>query len=78
MLPLLLFAIVVNTIAEKTRWGVVNKLLYADDLVFMSETTEDLQWQLYKNKEGYCYAILCAPDVENCLKECRFNREVVQ
>ena len=38
----LLFAIVVNDITENAR-GVVNELLYADDLVFMSETIKDLK-----------------------------------
>ena len=39
----LLFAIVVDVIAENARRGVVNKLLYADDLVIMSEDMEDLK-----------------------------------
>ena len=37
----LLFAIAVDVIIENTRMGVVNELLYADDLVFMSKTMED-------------------------------------
>ena len=37
----LLFAIAVDVITENTRMGVVNELLYADDLVIMSETLED-------------------------------------
>ena len=40
LLPLL-FAIAVDVIIENTRMGVVNELLYADDLVIMSETLED-------------------------------------
>ena len=44
MLSPLLFAIVMNVIiAENARRGVVNELLYADDLVLMSETMEDLK-----------------------------------
>ena len=39
----LLFAIVVDVITENARRGVVNKLLYADDLVLMSETMKDLK-----------------------------------
>ena len=39
----LLFAIVVDDITENARMGVVNELLYADGLVLMSETTEDLK-----------------------------------
>ena len=41
LLPLLL-AIVVDVITENAR-GVVNELLYADDLVTMSETMKDLK-----------------------------------
>ena len=37
----LLVAIVVNVITENTRRGVVNELLYADDLVLISETKEN-------------------------------------
>ena len=39
----LLFAIVVDSITENARRGAVNKLLYADDLVLMSETMENLK-----------------------------------
>ena len=39
----LLFAIVVDVITENARRGVVNELWYADDLVIMSETMEDLK-----------------------------------
>ena len=37
----LLFAIVVDVVTENARRGVVNVLLYADDLVIMSEDMED-------------------------------------
>ena len=43
VLSLLLFAIVVDVIAENARRGVVNELLYADDLVLMSEDMKDLK-----------------------------------
>ena len=43
MLSPLLFAIVVDVITENARRGIVNELLHADDLVFMSKTTEDLK-----------------------------------
>ena len=43
MLSPLLFAIVVVVITKKTRMGVANELLCADDLALMSETTEDLK-----------------------------------
>ena len=39
----LLFAIVVDVITENAKRGVVNELLYADDLVIMSKDTEDLK-----------------------------------
>ena len=39
----LLFAIVVNVVTENARRGVVNKLLYANDLVLVSETMENLK-----------------------------------
>ena len=39
----LLFAIVVDVITENARRGVVNELLYADDLAIMSEDMEDLK-----------------------------------
>ena len=39
----LLFAIGVDVITENARRGVVNELLYADDLVVMSEDMEDLK-----------------------------------
>ena len=39
----LLFAIVVDVITENARRGVINKLLYADDLVVTSEDMEHLK-----------------------------------
>ena len=39
----LLLAIVVDVITENARRGVVNKLLYADDLVLKTETMKDLK-----------------------------------
>ena len=38
-----LFAIVMQVITENARKGVVNELLYADDLVLMSKTMKDLK-----------------------------------
>ena len=43
MLLPLLFAIVVDVITENAKRGVVNELLYADDLVIMSKDMEDLK-----------------------------------
>ena len=48
----LLFAIVVDVITENTRRGVVNKLLYADDLVLMNETMEDLKKRFWNWKDA--------------------------
>ena len=51
MLSPLLFAIVVDVITENARRGVVNELLYADDLVLTTETIEDLKKRFW-NLEG--------------------------
>ena len=40
VLSLLLFAIVVDVISQNARRGVANELLYADDLVLISEDME--------------------------------------
>ena len=48
----LLFAIVVDVITKNARRGVVNELLYADDLVLMSETTEELKERLWNSKDA--------------------------
>ena len=42
LLPLLV-AIVVDVITENARRGVVNEVLHADDLAFISETMENLK-----------------------------------
>ena len=42
----LMFAIVADDITEKAKRGVVKELLYADDLVVMSETIEDVKERL--------------------------------
>ena len=52
VLSLLLFAIVVDVITENARRGVVNKLLYADDLVIMSEDMEDLKERFWNWKDA--------------------------
>ena len=43
VLSLLLFAIVVDVITENARRGAVHKLLYADELILLSETIKDLK-----------------------------------
>ena len=48
----LLLAIVVDVITEKTRRGVVNKSLYPDDLVLMSETMEHLKERFWNWKDA--------------------------
>ena len=47
----LLFAIVVDVTTENARRDVVNELLYADDLVIMSEDMEDLKERLWNWKD---------------------------
>ena len=47
----LLFAIVVNVITENER-DVLNELLYADDLVLMTETMEDLKERFWNWKDA--------------------------
>ena len=39
----LIFAIVVDAVTEQARKGILNEILYADDLVLMSENLEDLR-----------------------------------
>ena len=39
----LIFAIVVDDVTEHARKGSLNEILYADDLVLMSESLEDLR-----------------------------------
>ena len=46
----LLFAIVVNVITENAREGLMYEILYADDLVLMSETMEGLREKFQKWK----------------------------
>ena len=48
----LLFAIVVYVITENARRGVVNELLYVDDLVIMSEDMEDLKERFWNWKNA--------------------------
>ena len=48
----LLFAIVVDVITENARRGVVDGLLYADDLVIMSEDMEGLKKRFWNWKDA--------------------------
>ena len=38
-----IFAIVVDVVTEHAREGLLNEILYVDDLVLMSESLEDLE-----------------------------------
>ena len=51
LLPLLV-AIVVDVITENARRGVVNELLHVDDLVFISETIENLKERFWNWKDA--------------------------
>ena len=51
LLPLL-FAIVVDIITENARRGVVNELLYANDLVLINKTMEDLKERFWNWKDA--------------------------
>ena len=46
----LLFVIVVDVVTENARRGVVNELLYADDVVIMRKTMEDLKERFWNWK----------------------------
>ena len=48
----LLFAIVVDVITEIEKRGVVNELLYVDDLVLMSETMKHLKERFWNWKDA--------------------------
>ena len=43
VLPPLIFAVVVDVVTENARERLLNEILYADDLVLMSESLEDLR-----------------------------------
>ena len=46
----LIFAIVVDVVTEHAREGFLNKILYADDLVLMSESLEDLRERFQRRR----------------------------
>ena len=48
----LLFPIVVDVITENARRAVVNKLMFANDLVLMSKTMEDLKERFWNWKDA--------------------------
>ena len=49
----LVFAIVVDVDTESVRNGLMSEMLYADDLVLMSETMEGLREKFWKWKEAF-------------------------
>ena len=49
----LLFAITANAISENAREGLMNKILYANDLVLMSESTENWREKFSKWKAAF-------------------------
>ena len=49
----LLFAVVVDVVTEFAGEGALSELLYADDLVLMSETIQGLRNKFIKWKEAY-------------------------
>ena len=48
----MLFAIAVDAISENARKGLMNEILYADDLVLMSKSIENLKEKFLKWKRG--------------------------
>ena len=53
MLSPLLFAIAVDVILENAKEGLVNEILYANDLVLMSESTKNLKEKFLKWEEAF-------------------------
>ena len=52
VLSLLLFAIAVDVITENARRGLVNELLYADDLALMNKAMKDLKERFWNWKDA--------------------------
>ena len=48
----LIFVIVVDVVTEHAGEGLLNEILYADDLVLMSESLEDLTERLQKRRSA--------------------------
>ena len=49
----LIFAIVIDMVTESVRKGLISAILYADDLVLMSGTMEELREKFWKWKEAF-------------------------
>ena len=72
------FAIVVDIITENARRGVVNELLYADDLVLMSETMEDLKKKFWNWKNAMKSKGLKVNTKQNKIDGKRVGRRTIQ
>ena len=48
----LIFAIVVDVVTEHAREGLLNEILYVDDLVLMSESLEDLRERFQRGRSA--------------------------
>ena len=53
VLPPFLFAVVVDVVTELSREGSLSELLYADDLVLMTETMDGLRSNFLEWKEAF-------------------------
>ena len=53
-----LLAVVVDVVAEFARVGTLSELLYADDLVLMSETNDGLRNKFLELKEAFVSKVL--------------------
>ena len=49
----LLFAMVIDEVTENVRKGLMKQVLYADDLVLMGETMEELRGNFYEWREAF-------------------------
>ena len=47
------FSVVVDVVTEFVREGMLSELLYANDLVLMSETIEGLRNKFFERKEAF-------------------------
>ena len=74
----LLFALVVDVIIENARRSVVNESLYADDLVLMSETTEDLKERFWNSKDALESKGFKGQNQKNKSGGMRVGRETIQ
>ena len=48
----LLFAIAVDVTTEYSKEELINNILYADDLVLMSKSTENLREKIFEKERG--------------------------